>query len=214
MAAYCEDEDVYLAGLPRGSLGQRARDVASLDASSNRLEVSGNALALNTPIQFQVDDGGSFPPELNASTVYYAKPVADSDSLIEVSATVDGAAIDFTGAGELLRLFVPIGPTLAHLREVYSRWLDGKLVGHQVPVTAPYHPVLTHIVAVRTGATAARMVGLGAQGDRLYELETELLKDVAALIAGVPLRGDSTLSPANLARGSSPTASRSTETIP
>lgn len=200
MAAYATVEDVFRQGLLRGSVGQKARFVASVNTTSDRLEIGNHGLALNTPIQFQVKGDAVLPSPLAVGTVYYAKPVADSDSLFEVAAAPNGSAIDLTTAGSgAFAVFTSVNLILEPLLETYSRWFDGKLIGHQVPLTAPYPAVATHVVAVRTAAHAARMLGLGADAERLYEAETLLLQDIAALARGVPLRDERATPPANAA---------------
>lgn len=199
MAAYATREDVYQQGLPRGALIGRARAVAAVDATLNRLSVEGHGLATDTPIQFITDDGGVLPSPLSAATVYYARPVDDTESLLEVAASEGGAAVNITTDGtQPFGLIVPLGPQLDTLLETYSRWFDGKCIAHEVPFEAPYPAVATHVVAVRTAAHAARIAGLGAQGDRLFEAETILLRDVDAMVRGVPLRDAAATAPANL----------------
>lgn len=201
MVAYATREDVYQQGLPRGALIGRARAVASADPSSNRFTAEGHGLVMDTPVQFVAEDGGALPTGVTTATVYYARPVADSDSLFEVSATEGGAAVDISTTGtQPFGLIVPIGPAMDQLLETYSRWLDGKCIAHEVPFESPFPAVATHIVAVRTAAHAARIAGLGAQGDRLYEAETILLRDVDAMVRGVPLRDEAATAPANLSR--------------
>lgn len=205
---YSTRGDVYLAGLPRGSAGQRARAVASVDATANTLEIANHGLDLDTPVQMQVDADTVLPAPLSTSAVYYAKPLEDSDSLLQIAATPGGAAIDLTTAGTgSIRLFVPVGLLLDRLCEYYSRWFDGKAIAHGVPFTAPYPVEATTSVAVRVAAHASRLIGRGAEGEKLYEQETILLRDIDALVLGMRLRNDAVTTPStNLARGSSPTS--------
>lgn len=217
MVAYATREDVYLAGLPRGSVGQRARAVASVDATANTLEVAGHGLAEETPVQLQVDASSTLPAPLSASTVYYAKLVTDSDSLLQLAATPGGAAINLTnvGAGSL-RLFVPIGQVMDRQLEVYSRWFDGKAIAHGVPFESPYPIEATNSVAIRTGAHVARLIGLGREGEKLYEQEALLLRDIDPLVRGMRIRDAAvTTASSNLARGSTPgTSAVSSQVIP
>jgi hypothetical protein len=199
-ASYATREDAYKHGLPRGSLAQRPRVVASVDAVLNRIEVEGHGCELDTAIQFAVNEGGALPAPLSASVIYYARPVAGSDSLLEIAATIGGSAIDVTNEGtDPIRLIIPIGPLLDALRETYSRWLDSICIDHEVPFAAPYPAWATHIVAVRVAAQAARALGLGTQGDRLFDAEEQVIKDAMRLAQGTPLRDSTATSPSNLA---------------
>lgn len=214
MVAYATREDVYKHGLPRGAVIGRARPVASVDAASNRLALEGHGLSTDTAIQFVADDGGSLPTPLSAATVYYARPVSGSDSLFEVAASEGGAAVDLTTAGTLpFSMLVPVGPQLDALLEVYSRWVDGKAIGHEVPFTSPYPAWVTHAVAVRAAAHAARVAGLGGQAERLFEAETMLLRDIDAMAKGVPLRDAAATERRNLAVGRTPSATRRGEEL-
>lgn len=204
--AYAKRSDVF-QGFPAGALSAPARPIASVDVATNRIEVQGHACAAGTPVQFQVDRLGVLPAPFAVSTVYFAKPVEPSDSLLEVSATLNGPSVDITTVGVgSFKLFVPIGPLIDVLCLVYSRWFDGKLIGHEVPLTPPFPVEATHIVAVRVRAHAARMLGLGAQGEQFFAAEELVLRDVAALVNGVKLRDRAATGPANLAVAASGSA--------
>lgn len=207
--AYATRDDVYRQGVPRGALVSPARVVSSVDVSANRLEIEGHGCSLDTPIQFQIDDGGAVPAPLTTSAVYYARPVTDSESLLEVAATAGGAAIDLTSSGENVRLLVPLGPMLDDLLEVYSRWVDSQLIGHEVPLESPFPKWVTHAVAVRTAAHAARVLGLGSQGDMLFVAEQQVIRDVLSLAKGTPIRDADATTSANMATGTTPTSTYS-----
>lgn len=199
-ASYATRDDVYLQGLPRGSLVQRARLVASVDVGADTLELEGHGLSAGTAVQLQVDDGGSLPAPLAVATVYYALPVEDSESLLQLEASVGGGALNLTTTGtDPFGLFVPLGPALDNLLEVYSRWLDSLVIGHEVPFEAPYPAWVTHVVAVRTAAQAARMLGLGSQGDGIYEAERLAIADAMRMAKGPTLRDAAATGPANRA---------------
>lgn len=200
MVAYATVEDVYLQGLPRGSAGQGARWIASVDTSTNRLEVGNHGFGANTPVQFQTKGDAVLPAPLVPHVVYFVRLVAGSDSFFEVSLTEDGAAIDLTTEGSgAFAVYTSVTRSIEALLETYSRWFDGKLVGHHVPLTPPYPAVATHVVAVRTAAHVARILGLGKDGERLYEAEALLLSDIPALARGVPLRDANATASANSA---------------
>jgi hypothetical protein len=213
-ASYATREDVYRHGLPRGSLAQRPRVVAAVDATTNRIEVEGHGCVLNTPLQFAVKEGGALPAPLSASTVYYARPVADSDSLLEVAASVNGSAVDLTNTGtDPILLILPIGPLLDTLLDFYSRDFDLMCVGHAVPFGDPLPAAAPNYVGVLTAWHAAKALGLGTQADGLKELKDEVTTKALRFAKGVPLRDGSATSPANLATYGS-AAPTTTETIP
>lgn len=200
MSAYAKRSDVYQQGFPSGALRSPARPVASVDVATNRFEVEGHGCAENMPVQFAVDQLGVLPAGLSVSTVYYARPVRDSESWLEVATAPGAPAVNITTAGEgSFKLYIPTGPLLDVLTEVYSRWYDGKAIAHEAPLKAPYPITATHAVAVRTAAHAARVLGLAAQGEQLFAAEEMLLRDIPALVRGASLRDPAATAPANLA---------------
>jgi hypothetical protein len=200
MTVYATRDDVYRQGVPRGALVSRGRFVESVDVSTNTLEVEGHGLDSGTPCQVRSDAGGGLPSPLSASVVYYALPVSGSDSLLQLSATEGGAAIDLTTTGAApFVLFVPLAPMLDDLIEVYSRWLDSLAIGHAVPFSAPVPAWVRHCVAVRTAAHAARVLGLGTQAEQIFEAERMAISDAMRLAKGPPLRDASATAPANRA---------------
>ncbi len=211
--SYATDADVYRA-VPPGSLSMPARAVASVDAVLNRIEVNGHACALDTPVQLSVDEDGVLPAPLSAAAVYYARPVDGSDSLLELAATVGGAAIDLTAVGSgSIRFIVPIGGMLAMLRDAHSRDFDAMCIAHVVPFASPYPALAVHYVAVMTAWAAAIALGKGTQADRLTELKDEVAKKAVRWGQGVPLRDADATGPSNLARGRTPTT-RDRDVIP
>lgn len=200
MTVYATRDDVYRQGVPRGALVSRGRVVESVDVSANVLELEGHGLEEGTPVQLRAGDGGSLPAPLSPSTVYFASPVADSDSLLALSATAGGSVIDLTSAGAPpFMLTIPLGPMLDDLLEVYSRWLDSLLVAHEVPLTPPVPAWVRHCVAIRTAAHAARVLGLGTQAEQIFEAERMAISDAMRLGKGTPMRDAAATGPANRA---------------
>ena len=217
MAVYATDADVYRQGIPSGALLKPARVAASADATGNTITLGAHGLELDDPITFVVDEGGVLPAPLTVATVYYAIPVSGSDSLFQVAATSGGAAVNLTTAGTaVFRVAVPLAPALEALRETYSRWVDGLAIGHAVPFEAPYPAWATHLVAIRTAAQAARMLGLsGDRSARLFEAEQMAIADGLRLAKGPTLRDDAATAGANLAVGRSvSTTTRDEEALP
>lgn len=214
MASYASRADVYLLGVPEGTLVKPARALARVVAASDRFELEGHGFALDTPVQFGVGEFGALPGGLSLATVYYAKPVADSESLFQVAATEGGAAVAITSEGLDVTVFAPLGPTLDALLELYSRWFDGKAVGHLVPFEEPYPVQARHAVAVRTAAEASRKLRLGAQAAGVFASESFLLADIVGMVKGIPLRDSAATAGANLATGRSASIPQQQGTIP
>lgn len=201
--AYATRADVYAYGLPRGSLYLHARAVAAVNVAGNWLEVEGHGCETDDAIQFRTEDGSLAAP-LATGTTYYAEPL--DESRLRVRASAGGSALDLTTTGEHMDLVVPVGPQMDALLETFSRWIDSMLVGHEVPLEEPYPQWVTYVVAVRTAAALARILGLGTAGDRIYEAERAAIADAQRMAKGVPLRPE--VAPSNLARGSSPVPAR------
>lgn len=204
--AYATREDVYLCGLPRGSLSVRPRVVASVDVTTNRLEVTEHGCELDTPITFRVAGDGALAAPLTAA-VYYARPVDDTDDFLEVAATPGGPAVDLTTQGDPMMLVIRMRPMLDRLLEVFSRWVDSLLIAHTVPLTAPFPPWVTYTVAVRAAAQAARALGLGTQADKIFDAEEKAIVDALRLAKGSPLRDELATPASNLALGRTPAGS-------
>ena len=217
MAVYATDADVYRQGIPSGALLKPARVAASADATGNTITLAAHGLELDDAITFTVDEGGVLPAPLATATVYYAIPVSGSDSLFQVATSEGGAAVNLTTAGTaVFRVAVPLSPALAALRETYSRWVDGLAIGHTVPFESPYPAWATHLVAIRTAAQAARMLGLsGERATRIFEAEAMAIADGMRLAKGPTLRDDAATAGSNLAVGRSvSTTTRDTEALP
>lgn len=206
MTSYCSPEDVYVHGIPRGSLVSRGRLVGSVDIGANTLELEGHGLEVGAACQLRAADGGALPSPLSASAVYYALPVSGSDSLLQLSATEGGAAIDLTSSGVApILLVVSLRPQLERSIEVYSRWADSLCIDQNVPFESDSIPMwVRHLVAKRVAADMARTLGLGSQAEQIFEAERQAILDGQRLARGGVLRDASAASPTNLARGSSP----------
>lgn len=206
MTLYCSREDVYVHGIPRGALVSRGRLVGAVDVSANTLELEGHGLETGAALQLRAGDGGALPAPLTSSAVYYALPVTGSESLLQLSTTEGGSALDLTSAGAApILLVVSLMPQLDRSIEVYSRWFDAICIDQQVPFEAGSVPMWArHIVAKRVAADMARTLGLGSQAEQIFEAERQAILDGQRLARGGVLRDASAASPTNLARGASP----------
>ncbi len=216
MVAYATAADVYGIGVPPGALSFPSRLVESADATGDTVELNGHNLALDTAIQFTVDDDGVLPAPLAVATVYYAAPVAGSDSLLQVAASASGAAINLTTAGTApFRIVRSVAASIASECELHSRWLDSLLTGHVVPLESPYPAWAVAVVAKRAARSLVRMLGLGGLQHIIDEADS-VERDVLRMASsGLSLRDAAATAPANLATGGSPVAADSDEeTIP
>lgn len=186
MSAYCEPADLYSYGLPRGTVPNRGRDIASVNASANTLTLDEHGFATGDPLTFRAQAGGLLPGGLAEGTTYYA--IAVDDARFSVSATEGGAAIDLTSAGSRVLVISRLP------REAAIRWasaiIDQSLPAHAVPLTAPYPEI---VVATCAELAAGRLAGYsGAGAKSLADMIAVANARVAKWAKGIPLRGDNT----------------------
>ncbi len=212
---YCDPEHVYEFAATRGSLVYPARAVASVNTTSNTMELAGHGFRTDAPLEFRAFYGGTLPSPIAAQTVYYAKPVADSDSLFQVAASAGGAAIDLSSAGENFGVILNVRETILTNIEAASEDLHQDIPAHAVPLVVDgngnYPPSAVRIVAIRTAIRVFEVLG-----QRLDWADTRIeLKDQLTLLrSGLRLRNSNdTSASSNLARGRSVTLERS-DTIP
>jgi len=171
--AYCEPTDVYLFGVPRGSLPNDGRLVHSVDTSADTLALDMHGFAEGTELLFRAEAGGSLPSPLTANTTYYASPV--NQVAFQVSATDGGTAIDLTTEGENV---VVIGPSEAdNACEWASRIIDDMLPAHTVPIEG------TPPEIIRT--TAAELAA-----GKLMTMRGVMTESLASVIEGAQKRLD------------------------
>lgn len=198
MVSYATRADLHAHGLPRGVLVEPARVVESADATSNRLTLEAHGLETDQAIQFRAHDGGALPSPLTATTVYYARPVSGSESLLEVAATAGGAAVDITTAGIApFSLVVSLQPAIDAAIEYCSRYVDRHIIQHGVPLESPYPAEVVAIVAKLAAAELLRRLGMSIpvieEGARIARGELQ------TFAKGVPLRDERAPSTNNLA---------------
>lgn len=130
MTDYCDPSDLYAHGVPRGAFPNPGRDVESVDATANTLTLGEHGYALNDPVSFRAEAGGSLPAPLAAGTTYYAIP--DTGDTFSVAATEDGSAVNLTSAGERFVVIdpLPIGAAITWASQI----IDDMLPAHVVPI--------------------------------------------------------------------------------
>ncbi len=193
---YCAPADLYAFGLPRGSIPNPGRPLASVSSSANELTLDEHGLSENTLFRLRVEAGGDMPGGLSAGTPYYALPV--DDSRFQVRAVADGPAIDITSDGDAERviLIVPLDP------ESWIRWasrlIDELLPAHVVPLVAPYPEV---VVMTTAELAAGKGLGFGGTSSRtLMQARDAAEKRLERWGKGIPVRNAPGQTPANLAQ--------------
>lgn len=192
---YCAAADLYSFGLPRGAVSNPGRLAASVAAGSDALELDVHGFALNDPVMFRADAGGSLPEPLAEGVTYYAIPV--TESAFSVAAAADGPAIDLTTAGENVVVIAPL-PVDSAIAWA-SRVIDDMLPAHVVPLEEPIHELVKMTCAeLAAGKLLARA---GSASRSLTEMVDAARKRLERWAKGIPLRGADTPPPAGLAAG-------------
>jgi hypothetical protein len=193
MVDYCTESDLYEHGLPRGSVSNPARLIASGSIAANALELDGHGFAEGDAVQFRAEAEGSLPSPLVAGVIYYASPVGAFS--FSVKATPTGGVINLatTGAGVLVFTELPIAAAI----EWATRTIDEMLPAHVVPLEAPI-PAMVRITAGELAA--GKLAAYGGSADKAL---TSILDAAQVRLArwakSIPLRGDNVPVAATLA---------------
>jgi phage gp36-like protein len=190
---YCAPSDLYDFGLPRGALRNPGRHVRVAVASTDTIPLDVHGFDLNDAITFRVEgvSGALLPAPLVAGTEYFAIPL--SESAFSVALEADGDAIDLTTNGSNFRVNKPIAFDAAILWA--SRIIDDMLVGHVVPLEAPYPEIVTMTCA----ELAAGKLLAGKSSKSLTEMFDAARKRLERWSTGATIRGENAPDPANLA---------------
>ena len=195
---YCSRADVT-ERLPPGAIGSRGELVASSSSSSNEIEFDGHGLETGTAVTVRAVDhtGATLPAPLEAGTTYYAIRLTNATFKLATSSAnaTAGTAIDLTTSG--VSVVVMREPQFDDVIEFYSRWADGILPGHLVPLEAPIHPVVRGVVADCSAATMLHRGGQDSAVVTAAEIAGKAILERYA--AGRVLRGAPVTASANLA---------------
>jgi hypothetical protein len=198
---YCDPADLYAHGLPRGSVPNPGRLIADVDATANTFTLDQHGFALDDPLSFRAELGGTLPAPLVSNTGYFAIPV--TDDVFSVAATAGGTAIDTTTAGVnfIVNAPLPIASAITWATHV----IDDMLPAHIVPLAIDAIPEIVRMTCAElaAGKLAARA---GAQSKSLTEIVDAAGKRLARWAKGVPIRGAVVPKPANLAASAKTTA--------
>lgn len=197
MTAYATRRDVYRYGLPRGTLGARARLVASSVASTDTLELEDHGFETDDALVVRATEGGTLSSPLVSGTTYYV--IRLSDSTFKLAAAAAGSAINLStdGVSMLVAPELPFDEVL----EFYSRFVDAFCPAHLVPFTAPV-PVV--VVATVAELAAKKLQALsGVTSASVSEAEIAAKAQLERWAKGIPLRDVAATASANLAVRSS-----------
>lgn len=187
---YCSRADVT-AELPAGEIVGWSRPAAA--SSSDILTLDGHGLETNDTVTVRAPEGVTLPSPLAEGTTYYA--IRLTASTFKLSATAGGAALNLTSSAD--EIIIHREPNFDDVIEFYSRWADGFLPAHAVPLEAPIHPIVRRCVARCAAATMLARDGKSSTLVRDQELAAKAIIERHA--AGIPLRGADVTTSTNLA---------------
>ena len=193
MTAYATQGDVYKYGLPRGSLGNPGRLVDSALAATSIISLSEHSFSSGDAVTFRVPQGGTMAAPLVSGVTYYVLYL--TDSTFQISLTSSGSPITLTNDG--VSMIVSTDLPFAELLEFFSRFADGFIPAHVVPLPVPY-PVT--IVAIVAQLTAKQLQFLsGVTSISMEDVKADAAKQLTRWAAGLPVRDAAvTTIPANL----------------
>jgi hypothetical protein len=194
---YAEPSDLYAYGLQRGGVQNAGRLVASVNTTANTLTLDVHGFALNDPIRFRADAGGTLPAPLVEGTDYFAIPVGEST--FSVAAAADGSAIDISAAGSRTLVIAPL-PIESALNWA-SRLIDDMLAGHPVPLEAPIPEIVRMTCAELAAGKLQALRGVSSVS--LTAMIDGAQKRLARWALGVPVRGEGAQQPAQLSASAS-----------
>lgn len=177
----------------RGSLTSSSRLVSTSTASTDIIELEGHGLETGDECQLRAIDGGTLSAPLVAGTTYYAIKV--DDARFKVAATSGGAAIDLTTTGVSMALVVEL--PVDDILEFYSRFVDGLLPAHAVPLASPYPVTIVALVA-ELSAKRLQLIA-GTSSESMKEVEIAAQAQLQRYAAGIPLRDSRVTTSTNLA---------------
>lgn len=193
-SAYCTAADLYKAGLPRGALPNPGRLVAAVATGTEIMTLDGHGFADGDELLFRAESGGSLPSPLVAGTTYYAVPL--TDATFQVAATPGGSPINLTSSGSNIIVSTPL--PIAEAIEYASGLVDDFLVGHGVPLSAPYPITVVSATADLAIARLCESTG-GASLEFIEAKKASGQKHLERWAKGIPLRGAIVPPSANLA---------------
>jgi hypothetical protein len=192
---YCTPADLHAFGLPRGSIPNQGRPLASVSTTADTLTQDVHGLAEDDAFYLRVEAGGTMPGGLVEGTKYYAKPI--DEFTFQARATAGGAAINLTSTGDPERVMVIVPLPVESWIRWASRIVEEMLPAHVVPLVSPYPEIVVMTVAE---LAAGKGLGFGGVSSRtLTKAVDDAEKRLARWAAGIPVRNAPDQVPAGLA---------------
>lgn len=179
---YATRSDLYKYGLPRGMLANPGRFCASALASTNVFELDGHGFETDDQLMFRSEAGGVLPDPFVGGFTYYA--IRQNESTFKVAATPGGAPIDLTSDGTNVMVATPL--PMEEILEFYSRFVDGLIPAHLVPLRPPYPITVTAIVAELAAKKLLLLANQSSQA--MTEVELAAKAQLTRWATGMPLR--------------------------
>lgn len=200
---YAVRSDLFKYGLPRGLLVNPGRVCGSVLAVNDSFELDGHGFATGDVLYFRVESGGALPAPIVTGQAYYAIETV-SNSFFKVASSSGGPAIDLTTDGSAVVVATPL--PFDEVLEFYSRFVDGCLPAHLVPLVSPY-PII--VVATVAELSAKKLLLFAGQSSAsMTEAELAARAQVERWAKGMPLRDARATAPADLAYSESVTNPR------
>lgn len=192
MSAYCAAADAYRF-VPPGILKNPGRLVWAVSTSTETMTLDGHGFALNQPLLFRAESGGSLPSPLAAGTTYYAIPL--TESTFQVAASSGGAAINLTTAGSNVIAIAPFqwDEWIIECSAMVEQTLPAHVVPIESTVPEPVRLYTACLLAMRA------LAHVGAQTQAVQVQLDFWGKQADKWARGVPLRGANVPASANLA---------------
>ena len=177
---YCTESDVRKEA-PHGLFANPAREIASVSTTGNRFELDGHGYQAGQAVRFRSNQ--SLPSPIAEGVDYYV--TAPDEFSFCVSATVGGAAVDLTTAGESVMVItcLPFNEWI----EWASAFVDSFLPAHVLPLVEPFPSVVVDVTARLAAARGLVFVGGTTQDISALQKDSQVLLDKWA--KRQPIRG-------------------------
>lgn len=174
---YATRADLFRYGLPRGLLANPGRLCASAVAATNLFTLDGHGFEDGTPLLFRAETGGILPAPIVAGTIYNAVRVS------EATFQASGVTLTADGVSVVVSTALPIDEVL----EFYSRFVDGFLPAHRVPLGGPPYPLT--VTALVAELAAKKLLLIARQSSAtMTEMEVSAKAQLTRWVAGIIVR--------------------------
>jgi hypothetical protein len=145
--AYVTRDQLFALAMRADMLIPPARVVEGVDTTADTLRVRANGYPVDAPLELVLNGFATVPGGLAAGTIFYAKPVPNSDDLVQLAAAPGGPAIDITSAGAgVMSLAMQLGQVIDEAALVVSGLIDEALVNYGSPLVT-WPPSVTLVAA-------------------------------------------------------------------